>query len=136
MDHTEVVEWANAAKIPDPGYLFGALWFGGDPQSDLNDVSWRPMGALNGIYEETVGAVAACLGIWIDRLKVDHVVYASQQDIVLRVGRVPAGTISHTNWRWRGIVGGKHSITVSIHWYVETAHLDNPDSPLWRIHVA
>jgi hypothetical protein len=24
---------------------------------------------------------------------------------------------------------------MSIHWYMETAHLDDPEPPLWRIHV-
>lgn len=135
VDHIEVVEWANAAKIPDSGYLFGALGFGGDPRRDLSDVSWGPIGALNGMYEEALGAVAARMGMRIDLVKTDHMVYAAQQDIVLRAGRVPAGTICHTNWRWHGIVGGRRRLTLSIHWYVETAHLDNPDPPLWQVHV-
>ena len=27
-------------------------------------------------------------------------------------------------------------LTISIHWYMETAHLDDPKPPLWRVHVA
>ena len=43
--------------------------------------------------------------------------------------------MSHFNWRWHGIVGGERKITMSVHWYMETAHLDDPRPPLWRIHV-
>jgi hypothetical protein len=37
--------------------------------------------------------------------------------------------------RWRGIVGGVPKLTTSIHWYMETAHLDDPPPQHWRIHV-
>ena len=48
---------------------------------------------------------------------------------------IPQGRVSHFNWRWRGIVQGSPRLTMSIHWYMETAHLDEPHPPLWRIHV-
>jgi len=34
-----------------------------------------------------------------------------------------------------GIVDGERRLTMSIQWYMETAHLDDPHPPLWRIHV-
>ena len=34
-----------------------------------------------------------------------------------------------------GIVDGERKLTMSIHWYMETAHLDSDHPPLWRVHV-
>jgi hypothetical protein len=48
---------------------------------------------------------------------------------------VTAGTVSHANWRWHGIAGGRRRLTMSIHWYVETSHLDDPHPPLWTVAV-
>ena len=43
--------------------------------------------------------------------------------------------MSHFNWRWHGIVGDEPKLTMSIHWYMETIHLDAPRPPSWRSHV-
>ena len=48
---------------------------------------------------------------------------------------VPAGTVSHTNWRWRAFTGQRCRLTMSIHWYVENSHLERADPPLDRIEV-
>ena len=34
-----------------------------------------------------------------------------------------------------GIVDGRRTLTMSIHWYMETTHLGEEHPPLWRIHV-
>ena len=136
VEHLEIVESADSSEIRNPDYLFGALGFGADPAGiDPNDPDWGPVRALNGMYEELLGALAFRLGMTLDRVEPDHVVHAAPHDLELAAGRVPAGTVSHTNWRWHGIVDGTRRLTMSIHWYVETSHLDSDRPPLWQVHL-
>ena len=136
VDHIEVVEAADARELRDPVYLFDALGFGGDiAANDPNDVTWGPVSSLNGMYEEVLAAMAHHLNMELERVETDHVFYPAESDIHVPAGVVPAGTVGHTNWRWHGIVGGERRLTVSIHWFVETAHLDTPAPPLWRVHL-
>lgn len=136
VDHVEIVESADATKLRDPNYLFDALGFGADPKiRSANDPSWLPVAAFNGMYEETIGLVAYRLGMTLDRVEGDHIVHTAKADIPVYAGIVRAGTVSHTNWRWHGIVGGKRRLTLSIHWYVDPTNLDEPNPPLWKVNV-
>lgn len=136
VDHVEIVEAADASEIRDPAYLFDALGFGADPASvDPNDLSWGPVSSLNGMYEETLAAVAHRLGMTLDRVESDHVVHATARDLEVPAGVIPAGTIGHTNWRWHAIVDGERRLTMSIHWYVDRSHLDDADPPLWKVAI-
>ena len=136
LDSIEIVENVDSTAIRNPGYLFGTLGFGSDPAKvDPNDVNWGPVSALNGMFEEAVGAVAARLGLVLDTVETDHRVYAAPHDLELRAGLLKRGTVSHTNWRWTGIVGGRPMITISINWYVDSTHLDRPDPPLWQVNL-
>jgi len=136
LDHIEVVEAADARELRDPAYLFDALGFGAELDAhDPNDPAWGPVGALNGMYEEVLGAMAHHLGLELDRVETDHVCHPAETDIEVHVGTIPAGTVGHTNWRWHGIVDGEKRLTMSIHWFIETAHLDDPNPPLWRVHI-
>ncbi|BDB59443.1 hypothetical protein RDE2_12370 [Rhodococcus sp. RDE2] len=136
LDSIEIVENVDSTAIRNPGYLFGTLGFGSDSAKvDPNDVNWGPVSALNGMFEEAVGAVAARLGLVLDTVETDHRVYAAPHDLELRAGLLKRGTVSHTNWRWTGIVGGRPMITISINWYVDSTHLDRPDPPLWQVNL-
>lgn len=135
LDHVEVVEAADARELRDPGYV-AALGFGAElGANDPNDPSWGPVSALNGMYEEVLGAMAKHLGLELDRVETDHVCHPAETDIELHAATIPAGTVGHTNWRWHGIVGGEQTLTMSIHWFVETTHLDDPNPPLWRVRL-
>jgi hypothetical protein len=136
VDHIQITEAADASEVRDPAYLFGTLGFGVDPAAcDPNDPSWGPAVSLNGMYEETLAAVACRLGLTLDRVETDHVLHPATADIDLPAGVVRAGTVSHANWRWHAIAGGRRRLTMSIHWYVETSHLDDPHPPLWAVEV-
>lgn len=136
LEHLEVVETVDGSEVRDPAYLFGVLGFGADPAAhEPNDITWGPVVALNGMYEETLAAVATRLGLALDRVETDHVLHPAPRDIELPAGVVRAGTVSHTNWRWHGVVKGARRLTVSIHWFVERSHLDDPNPPLWRLHI-
>ncbi len=133
IDHLEVVEHADSRELRDPAYLFGVLGFGADPAD--RDPTAGPAAALDGMYAEVLAAMAAHLGMSLERVEPDHVVHTASTDLELRAGVVRAGTVSHTNWRWHGLVGGRRRLTISIHWYVEDAHLERPDPPLWQVHL-
>ena len=136
IDHVEVIESADCRLVRNPAYLFGALGFGADPQAiDPNRPEWGPTASLNAMYAETLAAMAEQLGMTLERIDTEHRVFAATRELHFAAGSMPAGRASHFNWRWRGIVGGRPRITMTIHWFLETAHLDDPRPPLWRIHV-
>jgi len=123
LDHVEVTESVDCRAVRNPDYVFKVLGFGADPAGvDANDPTWGPASSLNGMYEEVLSAMAEHLGLALDRVETDHRVF-------------PQGGVSHVNWRWVGFVGGAPMLTMSIHWYMEAAHLDVADPPLWRILV-
>ncbi|SKB05332.1 NAD(P)H-dependent amine dehydrogenase family protein [Aeromicrobium choanae] len=136
VDHIEVVEMADARLVQDPDYLFGSLGFGAPLDAhDPNDPSWGPVGALNGMYEEVLGAMAHHLGMTVDEVVSDHVCHPAGSDLEVSAGVIREGTVGHTNWRWHAMVGGRRRLTMSIHWFVETAHLPEPEPPLWRVNI-
>jgi hypothetical protein len=136
VDHVEVVESASCVPVRNPSYVFDTLGFGADPASiDPNRPDYGPAAALNGMYEEVLAAMAHHLGMQLDRVVTDHRLHAATTDLQVAAGTIPHGTVSHFNWRWHGLVGDQPRLTMSIHWYMETAHLDDPDPPLWRVHL-
>jgi hypothetical protein len=136
IDHLEVVESVSCIPVQNPAYVFDALGYGGDPATvDPNRPDYGPAASLNGMYTEVLGAVAARLGMRLERVVTEHRAYPATRDLHVAAGTIPQGRISHFNWRWRGIVDGVPKLTMSIHWYMETAYLDDPEPPLWRIHI-
>ena len=69
------------------------------------------------------------------RVVTGHQVFAATEDLHIAAGVIRYGTASHLNLRWRGIVGGEPRLTLSIHWHMETAHLEDPEPHLWRIRI-
>ncbi len=136
LDHVEVVESVDCRAVRNPDYVFRILGFGADPEGvDPNDPDWGPASSLNGMYAEVLSAMAERLNLTLDRVETDHQVFAASEDLSIAAGPIAQGGISHVNWRWRGIVAGAPKLTMSIHWYMEDAHLGEPAPPLWRIHV-
>jgi hypothetical protein len=136
LDHLEVIESVDCRPVRSPDYVFKILGYGGDPKAvDPNDASWGPASSLNGMYTEVLAAMAEHLGLVLERVETDHRVFGASTDLVIAAGAIAKGRISHVHWRWHGVVAGQRRLTMSIHWYMETAYLDEPHPPLWRIHV-
>ncbi|WP_296598534.1 hypothetical protein [Phenylobacterium sp.] len=136
LDHVEVIESVDCRAVRNPDYVFRILGFGSDPATvDANDPAWGPASSLNGMYEEVLAAMAEHLGLVLDRVETDHRVYGATEDLAIAAGKIAEGRIGHVNWRWNGIVGGAAKLTMSIHWWMEVAHLDEPEPPLWRIRI-
>lgn len=137
VDHIEVVESVDCRPVRSPAYVFDILGFGADPAVvNPNDPAWGPSSSLNGMYAEVLATMATHLRMPLERVVTEHRVFAASTDLQIGAGTIPAGRVSHFNWRWHGIVAGAPRLTMSIHWYMETAHLDDAHPPLWRIHVA
>lgn len=136
LDHVEVVESVDCRAMRNPDYVFKILGFGADPQAvDPNDPDWGPASSLNGMYAEVLSAMAEHMGLALERVDTDQRVFPATEDLSMAAGPITRGGVSHVNWRWRGIVQGAARLTMSIHWYMETAHLAEPNPPLWRIHI-
>jgi 2,4-diaminopentanoate dehydrogenase len=136
VDHIEVIESVDCRPVRSADYVFKILGFGADPGAiDPNDPAWGPSSSLNGMYAEVLATMASHLEMPLDRVETDHRVYPASADLQVGAGVIPRGRVSHFNWRWRGIVQGTPRLTMSIHWYMETTHLDEQHPPLWRIHV-
>ena len=130
---SEVVE-TNVMKNPE--YVFGMLGFGSEPgEFDPNDPEWTPAQLMNGMYSEVVAHFASRMGMVLDRVETEHVMLPATTDIETNAGLIKKGTVSHTNWRWHGVVNGRRTITHTIHWIMEKAHLDNPDYHLWEVQI-
>jgi hypothetical protein len=136
VDHIEVIESVDCRGVRSPDYVFNLLGFGTEPDSiNPNDPAWGPSSSLNGMYAEVRSTMAVRLGMPLERVDTEHRVFPASTDLQTGAGVMPQGRVSHVNWRWHGIVEGSPRLTMSIHWYMEAAHMDDPHPPLWRIHV-
>ena len=134
LDHVEIVEHADCRAVRDPAYLFDVLGFG-QTVAQLEGRTDGPDVALDGMFSEVVAATAHHLGLTLDRVEPDHVLHVTERDLEVKAGTVRAGTVSHFNWRWHGVAADVRRITLSIHWYLETTHLDSDEPPLWQLHL-
>jgi hypothetical protein len=136
LDRIEVVESVDCRAVRNPDYVFKILGFGNDLSAvNPNDPDWGPASSLNGMYAEVLSAMAEHLGLGLERIDTDHRVFPASEDLSIAAGPIAKGGISHVNWRWIGFVAGKPTLVMSIHWYMETAHLEDTDPPLWRIRI-
>lgn len=136
LDHLEIIEAADGRAMRSPDYVFGVLGFGAEPGSfDPNAPDWAPAAAVDGMFQEMLALVAERLGFSLEGIVSDHQVFAASEDLHVAAGLIRQGTVSHLNLRWRGIAGGRPRLTLSIHWHMERAHLDDPDPPLWRVRI-
>lgn len=136
LDHVDIVECADSRAVRNPDYVFRILGFGSDPAAmDPNDPRFGPAAALNGMYSEVLSAFAKHLGLALDRVETDHALLPATEDLHVAAGTVPAGTVGHVRWRWHAVCAGTRRVTLTINWFMQTAHLDEPEPPLWRIRV-
>lgn len=137
IENIHIREIVECNIVRNPNYVFDVLGFGAPAGSiDPNDPAWAPGEILNGMYSEVVAHIVDRLGYSLERVETDHLMMPATRDIQVAAGLIKQGTISHTNWRWHGIVGRKRRVTLSIAWIMETTHLDNPDYNLWTVTIS
>lgn len=136
LEHIEVQEIVNCDMMKSPNYVFDVLGFASAPGAiDPNSDDWAPAQMLNGMYKEVVANTVQQLGMKLQRIETEHVMLPATADLQVAAGQIPEAHVSHTNWRWHGIVDDKCVLTHSIHWIMETAHLPSPDFPLWTVDI-
>jgi len=136
LDHIEVIETADARLVQNPQWVFDINGFGGAVDDfDKTDKAWPPAAAFDGMFEETLAAMAAHLGLVLERVDTDHRVFGATTELHVAAGVIPKGRISHINLRYRGIVDGQNKLGCQVHWHMEETHLDEPDPPLWRVKI-
>lgn len=137
IEHIFISEIVECSMVRNPNYVFDVLGFGSECGAiDPNDPVWSPAEILNGMYSEVVAHLVDRLGFTLEKVETDHVMLPATEDLEVAAGPIKKGTVSHTNWRWHGIVEGKRRVTLSIAWIMETAHLDKADYNLWNVKIS
>lgn len=123
-------------EMRSPEYVFDLLGFGSAPGAiDPNGADWAPGLVLNDMFEEVVACLADRLNIKLDEIRRDHRMLPAKQDLEIGAGKIAKGTISHLDWRWRGVASGESAINLEIAWAMDDAHLEAGAENLWRIRV-
>lgn len=131
-----VSETVLCHEMRSPDYVFDLLGFGSTPGAvDPNADGWPPGETLNDMFEEVVACIADRLGFQLDGVVRDHRMLPATRDLKVGAGIIVEGTVSHLDWRWRGVVGGAPVINLEIAWVMEKAHVDAPSDGLWRIRI-
>jgi len=114
----EVTELLNAATMPDPDFVFTVMGMGSDPaRLDLRD---GPLAVLYGkLYREAIAFLADRMNVALDEIQPDHTVRPAERDLEVSAGRIAAGTVAATEWRWHAICAGQRFITLSIIWTMD-----------------
>lgn len=137
LDHVQVSETVLCNTIPSPEYIFDVLGFGSKPgEVDPNDPKWPPAQMLNVMFTEVVAQMVDRLERPLDRVETAHKMFAAEKDIETAAGVVPAGTVSHTGWRWLGVSEDETLVTLAIDWMMDGAHLEDPDESLWKVEIS
>ena len=105
----------DASQSPSPGLVFNAMGFGTDPAQ--KDLTTSPVARLyDQLYGEVFDFVADRLGTQIVLLEPEHEVTLAPEDIHIKAGTIPKGTVAATRWQWRGVFANGVVMRHSILW--------------------
>mgnify|MGYP000165046671 CR=1 FL=1 len=123
-------------EMRSPEYVFDLLGFGSVPGViDPNKSDWAPAALLNDMFEEVVASLADRLGLKLDAIVRDHRMLPATRDLEIGAGKIAKETVSHLDWRWRGVVDARPVLNLEIAWVMETAHLTGNTNELWRLKI-
>jgi hypothetical protein len=118
VQRIEVTELLNAATMPDPDFVFTVMGMGSDPAR--LDLRAGPLAVLFGkLYAEAITFVADRMHVPLEEIQPDHTVRAAERDLEVSAGRIPAGTVAATEWRWHAISAGRRFLTLSVIWTMD-----------------
>ena len=134
LDAIRCFEVVDASPAPSPGLVFDVMGFGSDPTKV--DVTKGPIAKLYDIYfAETLTYVAEALGTTLATMTPDHEVTLAPQDIQVKVGTLPRGTVAATTWRWQARFANGVQMTHSILWTSSPALHGETDEAHWRVEI-
>ncbi|PQA85986.1 NAD(P)H-dependent amine dehydrogenase family protein [Hyphococcus luteus] len=136
VDSVSLEEVVLTDQIANPEYAFKLLGFGGEPDNDfVNSDECAPAMTLNGMFEDVVAAAAGSLGWALDDIRREHRMLPSSKELTVKAGTIPEGGACHIDWRWRGVVGGRDRIFLSIAWAMSGEYLSDAQKPLWALRI-
>jgi hypothetical protein len=104
--------------MPDPDFVFTVMGMGSDPATlDLRE---GPLAVLFGqLYREAIAFVCDQMNVEIEEIQPDHTVVTAPRDLEIAAGRIAAGTVAATEWRWHAISAGRRFLTLSVIWTMD-----------------
>lgn len=136
VSRVAIRETVMCDQMRSPEYVFGLLGFGSRPgQHDPNSDEWTPGVTLNAMFEEVVAGLCHRLNFHITGVERSHRMLASDRDLTVATGPIPAGTVSHLDWCWRGVVGTTPVVELRIDWAMDHTHLDDRNLEGWQIRI-
>lgn len=132
LDHLSIDEVLDARAMPDPGFVFTVMGMGSDPETLADGPLTRLYASL---YLETIAYLCERMGVEYDEVVADHRVVPARTDIEVAAGRIAAGTVATTEWRWHAMVGGRPFLTLAIVWTMEPDRPEYAGRDHWTVHA-
>lgn len=133
LDSITIDEVLDARAMPDPDFAFTVMGMGSDP-AELDGSGPLPT-LYASLYLETIAFMCERMGVTYDEIVPDHLVVPARTDIDVAAGRIAAGTVATTEWRWHAMVKGKPFLTLAIIWTMEPDREEYAGRDHWTIHL-
>lgn len=99
IDTISVAETVDASQMASAAFVFELMGLGSDPAT--RDIRRGPLAKLyTALFSEVFHFVAHALGTNVTEVIPDHKLTIAPRDILMPAGRIPAGTVAATEWRW------------------------------------
>ena len=133
IDRIVTTEVYDVSEVQSPGFIFDLMGVG--KPLDVIAQGTRVQRVFNHIFGELVAYVGQALQIEFDEVRPDHEFGVATSEVMLPVGKVPAGCVVNFRWRWHGIKDGKPFFTIQMLWIVDRRlpGWDVPDG--WTVDV-
>jgi len=130
----EVVELLDASTMPDPDFVFTVMGMGSDPAA--LDLQAGPLAVLYGqLYSEAIAFTCDRMQVAVDEIAADHRVVRAERDLEIGAGRIVAGTVASTEWRWHAISDGQRFLTLSVIWTMDPELADYAGRHHWTVDI-
>ncbi|MGH1561226.1 NAD(P)H-dependent amine dehydrogenase family protein [Mumia sp. DW29H23] len=133
LDRITIDEVLDARRMPDPDFAFTVMGMGSDPAT-LDGSGPLPT-LYASLYLETIAFMCERMGVTYDEVVPDHVVVPASRDLEVAAGRIAAGTVGSTEWRWHAMRDGRPFLTLAIIWTMEPDREEYAGRDHWEIHV-
>jgi len=136
VSHVIISEVVMCNLMRSPDYVFSLLGFGSTPGAiDPNGDQWAPASTLNDMFEEVVASLCGRLGFPITGVDHNHRMLPTDVDLEVGAGLIRAGTVSHLDWCWRGMVGASAACELRIAWAMDRTHVHRRGEETWRVQI-
>ncbi|PXA98657.1 hypothetical protein DMC47_07565 [Nostoc sp. 3335mG] len=134
LDAVRVHETVDASAMASPGFVFGLMGFGSDP--DTADITQGPLAQLyTQLFSEVLHLAAQGLGQGIARIDPAHELTRAPRDIPVAAGTIAAGRVAATRWRWVAILDSGAKIELAILWTADPSLHPEAGAAHWTIAI-